>query len=153
MRLTNRTNYAIRILMYCSTKGRIASVSEIAEFYRLPHPFLLKIAKALINKGFLVAHRGRNGGVSLAREAKDISLGEVVRSTETNFELAECFGEGETDCPLVATCGLNATLNGALDAFFKVLDKQSIADLATPKHNIGVLQQLHVAKNAPLVAS
>ncbi|MEL6504934.1 MAG: Rrf2 family transcriptional regulator [Pseudomonadota bacterium] len=153
MRLTNQTNYAIRILMYCCTKDRIASITEIAEFYRLPHPFLLKIAKTLINHGFLEAHRGRNGGVSLAKPAEEISLGDVVRTTEANFELAECFRDDDVTCPLVATCGLSSTLHSALEAFFNVLDGQSIADLAAPNHNIGVLQQLHEAVRTPLATN
>ena len=179
MRLTNQTNYAVRMLMYCAAKGGAdnggatgstapggtapsgtapgstapggtATVGEIAAFYRLPQPFLFKIAKVLTEGGFLVSQRGRKGGIRLARPAGQIVLGHVVRETEASFELAECFRDDDVTCPLVMTCGLNQTLHAALDAFFAVLDRTTIADLAANRHNIGVLQQLHEARRAPL---
>ena len=150
MRLTNQTNYAIRMLMYCAAKDGASTIGEIAQFYRLPQPFLFKIAKVLVDAGFMVTKRGRSGGVQLSRAPEDIALGAVVRVTEANFELAECFREGEVECPLVMTCGLNQSLHEALDAFFAVLDRKSIADLTANRHNISVLQQLHVATREPL---
>ena len=157
MRLTNQTNYATRILMYCAAKATsgengAATIGEVAEFYQLPQPFLFKIAKVMVDAGFLSTQRGRKGGVRLSKPADEITLGEVVRATEANFELAECFRDGETACPLVATCGLNETLHEALEAFFAVLDRTSIADLAADNHNINVLQQLHAATREPLPA-
>lgn len=150
MRLTNQTNYAVRVLMYCATKDGAATVGEIAEFYRLPQAFLAKIAKTLTGGGFLVAQRGRKGGIRLARPAEDIRLGEVVRATEAGFDLAECFRDGDVTCPLTQTCGLNQTLHEALDAFLAVLDSRTIADLTSQRHNINVLQQLHEARREPL---
>ena len=150
MRLTNQTNYATRMLMYCAAKDGASTVGEIAEFYRLPQPFLFKIAKSLVDAELLRTQRGRKGGVQLARPAAQITLGQVIRVTEANFELAECFRDGEVSCPLVATCGLNQTLHEALDAFFGVLDRTTIADLTSGAHNINVLQQLHVAAREPL---
>lgn len=152
MRLTNQTNYATRVLMYCAAKDGSATIGEIAQFYRLPQPFLFKIAKVLVDNGFLLTQRGRKGGVRLARPADEIRLGEVVRVTEANFELAECFRDGDVSCPLVMTCGLNQTLHEALDAFFAVLDRTTIADLTGQAHNINVLQQLHEARTEPLAA-
>ena len=153
MRLTNQTNYAVRMLMYCAAKDGPSTVGEIADFYRLPQPFLFKIAKALTASGFLVARRGRKGGISLSRPASAITLGTVVREMEANFELAECFRDDDVTCPLVMTCGLNRSLHEALDAFFAVLDGTTIADLTAQEHNINVLQQLHSASRQPLATA
>lgn len=155
MRLTNQTNYAVRVLMYCAAKGGAAkdgaaTVGEVAEFYRLPQAFLFKISKVLTDAGFVTSQRGRRGGIRLARPAEEIVLGDVVRATEAGFELAECFREDDVSCPLAMTCGLSQTLHEALDAFFAVLDRTTIADLAAEKHNINVLQQLHQARSEPL---
>ena len=130
MRLTRQTNYAIRILMYCeANNGRLSHVPEIAAAYKVSELFLFKILKPLVDSGILETVRGRNGGIRLARPATDISLFDVVRVTEDNFSMAECFENDATECPLVDSCGLNAALREALGAFFDVLMRHSIADL------------------------
>lgn len=150
MRLTKQTNYAIRMLMYCNSNDGLSRVSSIAGFYGLSEQFLLKILQTLTKAGFMDTVRGRNGGIQLARPAEDIGLGEVVRATEENFALAECFEGGEEACPLVHSCGLNEALNTALKAFMDVLDQYTIADLTNNERNLHVLLQLEAAKQIPL---
>lgn len=150
MRLTKQTNYAIRMLMYCESSGELSPVVSIAKFYDLSEQSLLKILQILTKGGFVEAVRGRNGGIRLARPAEEIGLGDVIRATEENFALAECFEEGDVACPLVTNCGLNQALHEALEAFFKVLDGYTLADLTNKKRNLHVLLQLDAAKNLPL---
>ncbi|MAS12632.1 MAG: iron-responsive transcriptional regulator [Nitratireductor sp.] len=131
MRLTRQTNYAIRILMYCAAnEGRLSRISDIAEAYSLSDLFLFKILQPLVEHGFVETVRGRHGGVRLAKAAEEITLFDVVRVTEDNFAMAECFENDETDCPLVESCGLNEALRKALNAFFEVLAGYTISDLA-----------------------
>ncbi len=80
--------------------------------------------------------RGRHGGVRLGRPAEDISLFDVVRVTEENFAMAECFENDATECPLVDSCALNSALREALNAFFDVLMRHSIADLVAERPNM-----------------
>ncbi len=150
MRLTKHTNYAIRMLMYCDGNDGLSRVSSIAGFYNISEQFLLKILQSLTKGGFVETVRGRNGGIRLARPAGEIGLGEVVRATEENFALAECFDGGEDACPLVSSCGLNQALNEALLAFLGVLDRYTIADLTNNERNLHVLMQLDAAKHVPL---
>jgi Rrf2 family iron-responsive transcriptional regulator len=77
--------------------------------------------------------RGRHGGIRLGRAAEEITLLDVVRLTEENFALAECFEGGDVNCPLISNCDLNAALGEALGAFFSVLESYSVADLADKK--------------------
>ena len=140
MRLTKQTNYAIRILMYCAAnKSSLSQIPEIASAYGVSEMFLFKILKSLTKAGLVESIRGRNGGIRLAREPDQIRLSEVITVTEDNFEMAECFKEAGTDCPLVNSCELNAALREALGAFFSVLDKYTIEDLAINRHRIDLL--------------
>lgn len=133
MRLTKQTNYAIRMLMYCAANdGELSRVSDIARAYGVSELFLFKIIQPLVHSGLMKTVRGRNGGVRLAKPAHDISVFDVVQVTEENFAMAECFESEDIDCPLVHSCGLNATLTKALNAFFAVLAQTSIADLERP---------------------
>ena len=149
MKLTNHTNYAIRMLMYCSSKDGLASVREIANFYDLPEKFLFKILNSLTGCGYVETIRGRSGGIRLAKPADQILLGDVIRDIEETFKLAECFDASEISCPLVGTCGLNQALSRALDSFFDVLNEYTIDDITHKRHNIHVLLELNQAKHIP----
>lgn len=83
--------------------------------------------------------RGRNGGVRLARPANEITLLDVVRTTEDNFAMAECFENDASECPLVDSCGLNSALRRALNAFFDVLSEYTIDDLVKARPDINAL--------------
>ena len=91
--------------------------------------FLCKILQPIVEHGLLETVRGRNGGVRLAKPASQISLFDVVRVTEDNFSMAECFSNDAAECPLIDSCALNAALRKALGAFFDVLESFSIEDL------------------------
>lgn len=133
MRLTKQTNYAIRMLMYCTAnEGELSRVPEIAKAYSVSELFLFKILHPLVEAGLMATVRGRNGGVRLAKPATEITVADVVKVTEENFAMAECFENNAIECPLVNACGLNATLGKALRAFFDVLSATTIADLQRP---------------------
>lgn len=137
MRLTRQTNYAIRILMYCAVnKDRLSRIPEIAAAYSVSELFLFKILQPLVEHRLVETVRGRNGGVRLGRPADEITLFDVVRVTEENFAMAECFENDATECPLVDSCGLNSALREALGAFFAVLEKHTIADLVRNRPNV-----------------
>jgi len=139
------------MLMYCNSKQELATVGEIARFYGLSEKFLLKILHGLTSSGLMVTVRGRSGGIKLAKSADKMLLGDVIKTIEENFELAECFQSGETDCPLAMTCGLNEALSRALQGFFDILNEYTIDDLTRKKHNIHVLLKLSEAKRTPLL--
>ncbi len=145
MRLTRQTNYAIRIMMYCAAnQGSLSQIPEIANAYHLSEAFLFKILRPITQHGFVESVRGRKGGIRLARPASSIKLSEVVKITEDSFAMADCFEANGTDCPLVDQCGLSSALNEALDAFFAVLAKYTIDDLANAKPSIHELLGLHL---------
>ena len=131
MRLTKQTNYAIRMMMYCavSRDRQLSRVQDVAKAYGVSDLFLFKILQPLVEAGLMESVRGRKGGVRLAKPARDITLYDVVRVTEENFAMAECFEAGEIECPLVDSCSLNGALYKALNAFFEVLQGFTIEDL------------------------
>jgi Rrf2 family transcriptional regulator, iron-responsive regulator len=137
MRLTRQTNYAIRILMYCAAnEGRLSRIPEIAAAYSVSELFLFKILQPLVENKLVETVRGRNGGVRLGRPASEITLFDVVRVTEDNFAMAECFENDSADCPLIESCALNEALRKALGAFFQVLESYTIEDLASARFSL-----------------
>lgn len=129
MRLTNFSDYALRLLMYAAVhKDSLITIEEVSGIYGISRAHLMKIANTLTRAGYLKAVRGRSGGLALAKPPNKIGLGEVIRATEPDFTLVECFGAGN-ECVITRSCRLRGILHEGLDAFNAVLDKYTLADL------------------------
>jgi Rrf2 family nitric oxide-sensitive transcriptional repressor len=130
MQLTKFSDYALRVLMYAHAAGdRRVTIEEMAASYRISRAHLMKVVNALTRAGYLTAVRGRSGGLRLARPADQIRLGQVIRSTEPDFALVECFATGN-QCVITACCRLPRVLNQALVAFLDALDQHTVASIA-----------------------
>lgn len=132
MRLTQWTDYALRLLMYCAVhqqRERPITISEVAQVHNISRSHLTKIVQDLAGRGLLETTRGRGGGMRLLRPAQDISLGTVVRATETDFDMVECFNPATNACYLSSNCYLKSVLSQATQAFLRTLDGVTLADL------------------------
>lgn len=132
MRLTQRTDYALRVLMYCAAhQDREASptISEIAGAHAISRSHLMKVVMDLSANGWLATTRGRGGGLRLLMTADKIVVGEVVRKMEDDFTLVECFSVDGNACQIDGRCKLKKVLTQALDAYMGVLDGVSLKDL------------------------
>ena len=129
MRLTTFSDYSLRVLMYAaSVQGRLITVEEAARTYGISRTHLMKVVQTLVRAGFLKGVRGRSGGFSLAKPPAEINLGAVVRATESDFALVECFASG-SQCVITNCCRLPNVLNQALRSFVETLDRYSLADI------------------------
>ena len=131
MQLTLYTDYSLRVLVYLGLKtDELVTISEIAENYGISRNHLVKVVHNLSQTGFVDAIRGKGGGLRLARPAEQINIGDVVRHTEPNFNLVECFENTDSGgCPIDAMCKLKGGLRKAHQAFMTVLDDISLADV------------------------
>ncbi len=137
MRLTQWTDYTLRVLMYCAacrSRPQPVTISEIADTHGISRSHLTKIVQELAAKGMLETTRGRGGGIRLLMPAEQINLGEVVRATETDFAetdfaLVECFDPEHNRCLMINRCDLQDVLERAIKSFLAVLDAVTLADL------------------------
>lgn len=132
MQLTQFTDYSLRALIYLARlpEPGQATITEIAEYHKISRNHLVKIINTLANQGLIETTRGKGGGVKLARPAHTIVVGEVVRITEPNMDLVECFNLKTNQCGIVRGCALKAQLYEARRAFMTVMDKYTLADAA-----------------------
>lgn len=132
MRLTTRTNLAMRTLMFCAINdGRVVRKAEVAAACNASENHLAQVIHGLAQKGFLRTVRGRCGGLALGRPAEKICVGDVFRTFEGNLPFTECFSIRENHCPLSASCRLKCALSDALAAFYGSLDKLSLRDMVS----------------------
>jgi Rrf2 family nitric oxide-sensitive transcriptional repressor len=135
MRLTHWSDYSLRVLMYCAAcaqREKPATISEIAEAHGISRSHLTKIVMTLSGMGLLETTRGRGGGLRLLKPAHQIVLGDVIRLTETDFTLVECFDNAHNTCRLDGHCRLKGVLQQAMDSYLAVLDGVTLADLIEP---------------------
>ncbi|KUP90633.1 RrF2 family transcriptional regulator [Tritonibacter horizontis] len=130
MRITKRTNIAVRLLMYCAVhEGRLVTRSEVAARCNISENHLAQVVNQLGQVGVLATRRGRNGGLQLARPAAEICIGEIFRAFEGKLPLVECFADLDNTCPLVSACRLRNALMRAGEAFYVALDHVTLDSL------------------------
>jgi Rrf2 family transcriptional regulator, nitric oxide-sensitive transcriptional repressor len=146
MRLTTFTDYSLRTLIYLALRpDRLATITDIAETYGISANHLMKVVQQLAQGGDIVTLRGQHGGLRLARPAREINIGAVVRRCEPDMTMAACFiGPGQ--CAIQPACGLTGVLTEALGAFLAVLDRYSLADLIRERDRLGALLGMDTAE-------
>ncbi|MBE1297456.1 RrF2 family transcriptional regulator [Phycobacter azelaicus] len=141
MRITKRTNIAVRLLMYCAANAdRLVTKTETAECCNISENHLAQVINQLSQLGYLNTQRGRNGGMSLGRAAGEIRIGDVFRDLEGSLPMVECFADVDNTCPLVDACRLKQALAAAAEAFYASLDDLTLSSLVCD--NAALLQIL-----------
>lgn len=129
MRLTAFSDYALRVLLYAAmADDRLITIEETAKVYGVSRAHLMKVVNVLTRAGYIRGVRGRFGGFTLAKRPQDINLGEVMRATEPDFALTECF-TADSQCLITNSCRLPRVLGEALGAFIGTLDRYTLADV------------------------
>lgn len=138
MRLTNFSDYSLRVLMYAATRDeRLITIDETAKVYGISRAHLMKVVNQLTRTGYLKAVRGRSGGLALAKHPDQIRLGDVLRATEPDFALVECFASGN-QCVITPRCRLRGAIKEAFGAFMETLDRYTLADLILKPRDFGI---------------
>ncbi|PKQ11254.1 MAG: transcriptional regulator [Alphaproteobacteria bacterium HGW-Alphaproteobacteria-1] len=135
MQLSSFSDFALRTLVFLAVADdEPVPVRLIAERHGISFDHLAKVAQFLVREGFAAASRGRGGGLRLARPAAEISLGDVLRRSESDDGPVECLrGKTPVTCVLAPVCGLTPLLAEAREAFFASLDGHTLAE-ALPRH-------------------
>ncbi|MGH8042842.1 MAG: RrF2 family transcriptional regulator [Rudaea sp.] len=129
MRLTDFSDYTLRMLMYAALhRERLITIAETARAFHVSRTHLGKVANLLTRHGYLVAVRGRSGGLRLARSPESVRLGDVLNLSEPDYALVECFGL-HNHCVISPVCRLRGLLGEALDTFIATLNRHTLADL------------------------
>ncbi len=147
MRLTIRTNLALRTLMMCAVNdGRTVRKHEIAEACNASENHLAQVINTLGQLEFVETVRGRHGGLRLGLPKERIAVGAVFRAFESGVPFAECFDPNANTCPLTTSCRLRGALRAALEAFYTTLDRISLAELIDD--NAGLTHLLSLSEDA-----
>lgn len=132
MRLTDHTDYSLRVLMFLNREKRLVTLNELSEVLGVSKNNLIKVSNQLAKLGYIETSRGRAGGLLIKKETGQRNLKEIVLKTEETFYLAECFECKICECTLLPNCSLKRTLASALKAFLCTLAGTTLNDV-TPR--------------------
>jgi len=145
MKLTDFTDYSLRVLIYlAAAPQRRATIAEIATAFDISEHHLTKVVHFLGKRGWVETLRGKGGGMLLAKDPADVRLGKVVRDTEGADRPAECFAE-DGACAIDGKCRLKHVFVEAVDAFYGVLDRYTLADITRNRQVLGRVLFLRAA--------
>lgn len=134
MRLTDHTDYSLRVLMYLNQNKRLVTLNELSEKLRISKNNLIKVSNQLSKLNFIDTLRGRAGGLVIKEEMGEASLKDIVSKTEETFFIAECFSGQKCNCTFLPGCSLKKSLGDALQAFLNSLAQKTLNDV-TPSKN------------------
>ncbi|AKJ30888.1 BadM/Rrf2 family transcriptional regulator [Caldimonas brevitalea] len=153
VKLTAFTDYSLRVLIYLAAHpGKKATIAEITRAFGVSEHHLVKVVHFLGKKGWITTVRGKGGGMTLATSAQAICVGRVVRDTEGLLEPAECFESGGGHCAIGGCCGLKGVLAEAVQAFYAVLDRYTLADVTRNQEALAQVLDFYRTLPAPQMA-
>ncbi len=136
MKLSKRGEYALRSLINLGfaveSKRELVQASELAESEQLPVKFLEQILQELKEAGFVRSARGKFGGYRLAKPAREIKIGEIVRLIDGPLAPISCVSQSAYEkctCPDEAHCGLRMLMLDVRNAISGILDRYTLADV------------------------
>lgn len=137
MHLSKRGEYGLRAMIFLAepdSDGRpaMAQIKEISKRERIPTKFLEQILLALKNAGLLHSKMGAGGGYYLAKPAREITLGQIIRVLDGPIAPIKCVSQiayEPCECPDEATCGLRMVMFDVRAAMSNILDQTSLEDV------------------------
>ncbi|MBU6487095.1 MAG: Rrf2 family transcriptional regulator [Burkholderiales bacterium] len=136
MRLTDYTDYALRVLLFLALREEgLTTIQDISDAYGISKNHLMKVVQRLGELGWIDTVRGRNGGLRLNQRSLALTIGQVVRATEGDFAIVGCFpreGAEPRSCVIEPQCRLKHVFESARGAFLAELDRYTLRELASP---------------------
>lgn len=143
MQLTQFTDYSLRALIYIALKQEICTIKDITEAYTISTNHMIKIIHNLSKLGLIKTIRGKNGGITMAVNPKDINLGTLILELESNFDLVPCFNKEKANCSIAPVCKLKIILYEARQAFMNVLNQFYLIDILHNRSELNALLKIH----------
>lgn len=142
MQLTRYSDYCLRVLIYLAvTEDELVTIEEISQSYNISRNHLMKVVNHLARLNYIQSVRGKGGGIRLSLSPANINVGRLIRDTETDLVLVECFG-AKNQCCITPACKLKTILGEALTAFLNVLDRYTLKDIVEDESSLKKLLSL-----------
>lgn len=130
MQLKITTDYAIRTILYLAITSRVTSSSEVSEAMGIPQKYLINTIGIMKRAGLVKTYSGIHGGYALAKDASQISLGDIIETMEGTTKINRCL-EDDHFCSRYATdnCPVRNVYMGLQDRVERYLKSITVDQL------------------------
>lgn len=132
MQLKIQTDYAIRIVLYLAIVKQVRTSKEISDALVIPQSMVIKIGRKLNNSEIIDIRTGVQGGFSLRKKTKTISLMDIVKTMELTVKINRCLEEdGFCSRCATQTCPVRKAYCKIQKEFEENMSKITVYDLMT----------------------
>ena len=127
-------DYGIVLMTSIANSGdeQPSNARVLSESSQLPLPTVSKILKRFSRAGLLVSHRGKQGGYTLAKRPRDITVAEMIAAVDGPIALTACGPEAPGLCDLEPSCPVRSNWQRITAVVHTALEKLTLADMTTP---------------------
>ncbi len=131
MKMSTKGRYGLRAMIDLAAHedGQPTSLAVIARSEELSERYLEQLMTKLRKAGLVTSCRGSSGGYSLAKEADQISVGDILRALEGDLSPVECSAATEADCENSQVCVAKYVWQKINDSINEAVDGISLAEL------------------------
>lgn len=139
MKVSTKGRYALRVMVDLAERqnGEYIALKDVAERQEISKKYLELIIPVLVKRGFLQANRGYMGGYRLAVSPDKVTVGDILRLTETGMAPVSCLDEGAPACSRRADCLTLPVWRGLYQAINNYLDGVTLQDILNEKAPAG----------------
>jgi Rrf2 family protein len=147
IRINRQTDYAVRLILSLARReeGKRVSTAQIRKEMLIPPALAPRIVADLARGNFIVTYPGRDGGLVLARPAREINLRQIVEHFEGKFFISDCLVEGG-DCPFDNNCPVRFRWTRLQSQIIKELEQITFEDLAQDAQSVNILSPLGITQ-------
>lgn len=129
MKLSNTSEYALRILIYMGKDvQRLYSAKQLVDALKISDKYLRRLMTDLTKSGIVVSVQGRDGGYVIAKKPEEIKLADIIEAIEGMNKYTGCL-LGFENCSDENPCALHSSLGPIRQEFFSVFTNKSLNDL------------------------
>lgn len=140
MHVTKTLDYAVRSLAYMGNEPVCKhSMKKISENQHIPLNYLAKIMRRLVNKGIVKSMVGPDGGYTLRRQPRDISLRDIYEAIEGEIRIVDCMDKN-TICHLHESCPQLPVWDRVQLSMVKILEETTLEQMLTERARRGLIR-------------
>jgi Rrf2 family protein len=139
LKFSKKADYGLMAVQYIASvqfgdlqKARVVNTKEIAEEYHIPVELLAKVLQTLARQGIVESQNGPKGGYLLARNAREITIAQVLEAIEGPLGITDCHQEQEDktmSCSCFNHCNIRTPLLKVQDSIYQLLNNMTVADM------------------------
>jgi Rrf2 family transcriptional regulator, iron-sulfur cluster assembly transcription factor len=134
MNFSKTASYSLNILSYMAThQDNQFSAALLHENLDIPYQYLRQVLAQLSREGFIQSTRGRSGGFMFKKPLEEISMADIIESTDGLESLNRCI-MGFKVCPFDNACSLHPMWEQTRNSILKILKETSLADIAKKRN-------------------